>query len=59
MAEFLPYRDHKIVLKNHIAELNAGTEAIRDALTAYSLNQPGDPVKVAQVIIEVSRADSL
>ncbi|KAJ5550985.1 hypothetical protein N7535_001076 [Penicillium sp. DV-2018c] len=43
---------HKVVAKNHIAELDVGTKATRDALAAYSLNQPGDPVKGAQVIFE-------
>jgi NAD(P)-dependent dehydrogenase (short-subunit alcohol dehydrogenase family) len=43
---------HKVSAKNHIAELKAGTQATRDALTAYSLNQPGDSVKGAQVIFE-------
>ncbi|KAJ5958697.1 uncharacterized protein N7479_005847 [Penicillium vulpinum] len=44
--------DHKITAKNRIPELDVGTQATRDALAAYSLNQPGDPVKGAQVLFE-------
>lgn len=43
---------HKITAKNHIPELNPGTQATRDALAAYSLHQPGDPVKGSQVLVE-------
>lgn len=43
---------HKIVAKNRIAELDVGTQATRDALAAYSLHQPGNPTKGAQVIFE-------
>ncbi|KAJ5130445.1 uncharacterized protein N7515_006484 [Penicillium bovifimosum] len=43
---------HKVIAKNHIAELDVGTKATRDAMVAYNLNQPGDPAKGAQVIFE-------
>lgn len=43
---------HKITAKNRILELDAGTQASRDALAAYSLHQPGDPIKGAQVLFE-------
>lgn len=43
---------HKVTAKNRIPELDAGTQATRDALAAYSLRQPGDPVKGAQVLFE-------
>ncbi|KAA8646571.1 SDR family oxidoreductase [Aspergillus tanneri] len=43
---------HKITAKNRILDLNVSTQATRDALAAYSLHQPGDPVKGAQVIVE-------
>ncbi|KAL2833758.1 hypothetical protein BDW59DRAFT_64255 [Aspergillus cavernicola] len=44
--------DHKITAQNRIPDLHASTQATRDALAAYSLNQPGDPVKGAQVLVE-------
>ncbi|CAI7676341.1 unnamed protein product [Penicillium discolor] len=43
---------HKITAKHRIPELDVGTKATRDALVAYSLNQPGDPIKGAQVLFE-------
>ncbi|KAL4950816.1 hypothetical protein BDW69DRAFT_201904 [Aspergillus filifer] len=43
---------HKVVAANRIEDLHAGTKEYRDALTAYSLRQPGDPVKGAQVLVE-------
>ncbi|KAL5360510.1 hypothetical protein BJX96DRAFT_165218 [Aspergillus floccosus] len=43
---------HKVTAKNRIPELDTGTQATRDALAAYSLRQPGDPVKGAQVLFE-------
>jgi NAD(P)-dependent dehydrogenase (short-subunit alcohol dehydrogenase family) len=43
---------HKITAKNRIPELDAGTRATREALAAYSLNQAGDPIKGAQVLVE-------
>ncbi|PKY09118.1 NAD(P)-binding protein [Aspergillus campestris IBT 28561] len=43
---------HKVTAQNHIPELDPGTQATRDALAAYSLHQPGDPVKGAQVLLE-------
>ncbi|CAI7656853.1 unnamed protein product [Penicillium crustosum] len=43
---------HKITAKHRIPELDIGTKTTRDALVAYSLNQPGDPIKGAQVLFE-------
>ncbi|KAL4943163.1 hypothetical protein BDV06DRAFT_190634 [Aspergillus oleicola] len=43
---------HKIVAAKKIADLHAGLKEYRDALAAYSLHQPGDPVKGAQVLVE-------
>ncbi|KAG2417680.1 hypothetical protein HFD88_008899 [Aspergillus terreus] len=43
---------HKVTAKNRIPDLDAGTQTTRDALAAYSLRQPGDPVKGAQVLFE-------
>ncbi|KGO67874.1 Short-chain dehydrogenase/reductase SDR [Penicillium italicum] len=43
---------HKITAKNRMPELDAGTQATRDALAAYDLHQPGDPTKGAQVLFE-------
>ncbi|GES63820.1 short-chain dehydrogenase/reductase SDR [Aspergillus terreus] len=43
---------HKVTSKNRISELDAGTQTTCDALAAYSLRQPGDPVKGAQVLFE-------
>ncbi|KAF9891835.1 hypothetical protein FE257_003320 [Aspergillus nanangensis] len=43
---------HKVTAKNQIPELREATQGTRDALAAYSLHQPGDPVKGAQVLFE-------
>jgi NAD(P)-dependent dehydrogenase (short-subunit alcohol dehydrogenase family) len=44
--------NHKITAKKRIPELDCAIQSSRDALAAYSLNQPGDPVKGAQVLFE-------
>ncbi|KAE8361157.1 hypothetical protein BDV27DRAFT_167156 [Aspergillus caelatus] len=43
---------HKMVAKKRIPELDVSTQQTRDGLAAYSLRQPGDPVKGAQVLVE-------
>ncbi|KAL4964466.1 uncharacterized protein BDV14DRAFT_200748 [Aspergillus stella-maris] len=43
---------HKVVAGNRIEDLHAGTREYRSALKEYSLKQPGDPVKGAQVLVE-------
>ncbi|KAL4772276.1 hypothetical protein BDW60DRAFT_222572 [Aspergillus nidulans var. acristatus] len=43
---------HKVTARKRINDLHAGTQQARDALAAYSLHQPGDPVKGARVIVE-------
>ncbi|KAL5047120.1 hypothetical protein BDW71DRAFT_206937 [Aspergillus fruticulosus] len=44
---------HKITAQKRIADLDAGTRGVCEALAAYSLPQPGDPVKGARVIVEL------
>lgn len=43
---------HKVTAQNRIPELDLGIQPTRDALAAYSLHQPGDPVKGARVLVE-------
>ncbi|KAE8325404.1 hypothetical protein BDV39DRAFT_194382 [Aspergillus sergii] len=43
---------HKIVANRRIPELDVSTRQTRDGLAAYSLRQPGDPVKGARVLFE-------
>ena len=43
---------HKVTARKRINDLHAGTQQARDALAAYNLHQPGDPVKGARVIVE-------
>ncbi|KAE8420633.1 hypothetical protein BDV36DRAFT_306439 [Aspergillus pseudocaelatus] len=43
---------HKMVAKKRIPELDVSTQQTRDGLAAYSLRQPGNPVKGAQVLVE-------
>lgn len=50
-TEFLT-RGHKVIPASRIPELDASTKGMRDALEAYSLRQPGDPGKGAQVMYE-------
>ncbi|KAJ5087427.1 hypothetical protein N7456_011043 [Penicillium angulare] len=45
--------NHKVTAKKRIPELDCAIQSSRDAFAAYSLNQPGDPVKGAQVLFEV------
>ncbi|EIT82827.1 dehydrogenase [Aspergillus oryzae 100-8] len=44
--------DHKIVASKRIPELDVSTRQTRDGLAAYSLRQPGDPVKGARVLFD-------
>ncbi|KAL4757330.1 uncharacterized protein BDW70DRAFT_153464 [Aspergillus foveolatus] len=43
---------HKVTARKRINDLQAGTQQARDALVAYGLHQPGDPIKGARVIVE-------
>ncbi|PLB53827.1 3-oxoacyl-reductase [Aspergillus steynii IBT 23096] len=43
---------HKVSAGKRIPELDVATRGMREALEAYSLKQPGDPVKGAQVMYE-------
>lgn len=44
--------DHKVTAQKHLPEIDPGTGAMRDALAAVNLKQPGDPIKGCQVIFE-------
>ncbi|EAW14733.1 SDR family oxidoreductase [Aspergillus clavatus NRRL 1] len=43
---------HRVIAQNRIPELSEVTSAARQALDAYNRQQPGDPVKGAQLIVE-------
>lgn len=43
---------HKVTAQNRIPELDPGTQPTRDAIAAFSLHQPGDPNKGAQILSE-------
>lgn len=45
-------KGHRIVANHRIPELEQATQGTHAALDAYSLRQPGDPVKGAQVLFE-------
>ncbi|KAE8374214.1 hypothetical protein BDV26DRAFT_284480 [Aspergillus bertholletiae] len=49
---------HKMAATKRIPELQAGTQQARDTLAAYSLKQPGDPAKGAQVLREQEMMDT-
>ena len=44
--------NHKVTAQKHLPEIDLGTGAMRDALAAVNLKQPGDPIKGCQVIFE-------
>ncbi|KAJ5273062.1 hypothetical protein N7478_008187 [Penicillium angulare] len=44
--------NHKVTAKKRIPELDCAIQSSRDVFSAYSLHQPGDPVKGAQVLFE-------
>ncbi|KAE8394077.1 hypothetical protein ETB97_003947 [Aspergillus alliaceus] len=43
---------HRVVAGSRILDLEATTRLMREGLAAYSLRQPGDPVKGARVLVE-------